>query len=583
MGFYENKYKKIFAGLGITIILISVFFFTKPKKAEAVVPVHDIALNIAFSSWAAAWGVWAGADKAFKALQLPAWTPGLPTNIYQNIAAIKMKEVGLTDPSGTVPIFFTSWDYWAKLVGKMLLRAITQSVVQWIKTGFQGSPLFITNFDQYLLDAADQATGAFFKQYFSPQVYNFICSPFKAQLTLALQSAAYQQQKFSCTLSSVFQNAQNFATNINNGSWDNWIRVTTNPQNNFYGSYLLQMENLYGMQANAQNRAKTESLFNNGFLSMKKCVEWYADEWTGPGKDGKGTCTRYENTSPGKWISDQLSSATGIDFTELALADELNEIIQALISQGISMLLSETLGGSAGENGILGGKLPAPIEGPPSPFPSPSPQNPQCSDLMDNDLDGLTDYPADPDCTSASDTSEGATQTTSNNCPVNNDPDPVLGYCVSNSNPSNTCSKWQHIYPGAEETYVAKVSEANKMTFMSIDVIGSPNVQAYMNAECFLTLPGGTVFGPVRLAGDGSCRFVLLGKKDDFYGKYNCSECNLPYDYLPTGYYNLKIKQGDCGSDNCSPNFLIQTEGTNPINFYTPGGANPPACTNNSI
>ena len=58
------------------------------------------------------------------------------------------------------------------------------------------------------------------------------------------------------------------------------------------------------------------------------------NEWT-----GEKTCISWTTTSPGKWVSDTLSQATGIDMQRLAMADELNEILSALISQLLTGIL----------------------------------------------------------------------------------------------------------------------------------------------------------------------------------------------------------------------------------------------------
>ncbi len=289
MAFYN--YKKIFAGLGIMAILLPVIFLSAPKKAEAIVPVIDAA-NLAVNTAAAT-----------------------------SLATLVTKEFSL--------------DSIAYLAAKVVLRSLTTSVVNWIKSGFQGNPLFIQDLEANLADAADQATGAFMKEFLSPEVYNAICTPFRAQLVLALKSSNTYAERMRCTLNTVVNNVDNFFNNFRQGGWRGWISMTASPQNNPYGALLTSLDELKSRQLNAKSNAQTESIFNKGFLSMKKCTEYYDNQWTGEYK-----CTKYENTSPGAWVSDQLSSATGIDFKELALADELNEIIAALASYLTSQLMS---------------------------------------------------------------------------------------------------------------------------------------------------------------------------------------------------------------------------------------------------
>ncbi len=290
--------KRILAIIGLTVILFS-FLLISPQKAKAMVPTIDAAAIT----------------------ELTAANTLLGTISFET-GSLVSKEFGL--------------DMIAYTAAKTLLHALTQSVVQWIKSGFQGDPLFITNMDQYLRDAADQGTGRFFKEFFSPAVQNAICRPFRMQINFGLPRGRSYNQRFQCTLSTVMQNAENFGKSLNEGSWQDWMSVALTPQNDPHTVLLTSVDALFAEQDRTRANAQTESMFNSGFLSMKKCVEEYADEWT-----GGAICTRYENTTPGAWISDQLSSATGIDFQELALADELNEIVSALISQLISTTLQQ--------------------------------------------------------------------------------------------------------------------------------------------------------------------------------------------------------------------------------------------------
>ena len=228
-------------------------------------------------------------------------------------------------------------------LAKPLLRALTDSIVQWIRSGFQGQPLFITNFETHLADAADQATGRFMKEYLSPESYNLLCSPWRFQTQLLLKRVSSTRlQRQRCTLNTVLANAENgitFGAALRRGSWEDWMGVALNPQNNPHGALLSQYNKLLGEQNKAKDKAKTESVSNQGFLSMRECVEYYPLTAEESFYLAEPVCKRYENSSPGKWIQTQLSSATGIDFHEIALADEINEIIGALVSSMLSTVL----------------------------------------------------------------------------------------------------------------------------------------------------------------------------------------------------------------------------------------------------
>ncbi len=338
MNFYN--YKKTFAGLGILLILIPSVFFAIPKKAEAIVPVIDVALIAAMEE---------AINQQTIEIIASDWELNGPTAIYgtagDHLRQLRIKETG---PMAAVAPGL-SMDGIAYAAAQILLQAMTQSTIAWIRGGFQdGGPGFITNYGDFFLDAADQATGLFMKEFLSPEVYNTICTPFRLQLKLALSIGSRNRytNRMSCTVGAVLKNAEDFYTSLDQGSWDDWITVTGNPQNNFGGSLLLSMGELYSARVRTQNNARTESQANAGFLSMKKCVEMTCEMWgtnyeTGGEYCVSEKCIGYETTSPGKWVQTQLSDATGIDFQRLNLADELNEIIMAIVGQLISMTLRE--------------------------------------------------------------------------------------------------------------------------------------------------------------------------------------------------------------------------------------------------
>lgn len=329
-------YKKILSGGGIILILIPGLFLAIPKKAKAIVPVIDATAVTAIEEASVAQ---IAAIEEASAAQLISdqenFGPGaIPFSAGDNLRQLRLKETG---PVST-PFPPTSWDGIAYSAAQILLHSLSQSIIDWVKGGFQGGPGFITDYESFFLDAADQATGRFMKDFLSPEVYNTICSPFRLQLQLAINLSMRSRyaDRMSCTASTVLNNAENFYTALDQSSWDDWITVTGAPQNNFGGSFLTSMDELYSQRRNAKENAKTESVANQGFLSMKQCSEKYLDEWT-----GEEVCTKYETTSPGKWVQTQLSDATGIDFQRLNLADELNEIITAIVGQLISMTLRE--------------------------------------------------------------------------------------------------------------------------------------------------------------------------------------------------------------------------------------------------
>lgn len=89
---------------------------------------------------------------------------------------------------------------------------------------------------------------------------------------------------------------------------------------------------------------------------------------------------------------------------------------------------------------------PEPTDPPPTPTPTPPPPVFACSDGIDNDGDGLTDFPADPGCSGASDDDEFNAPTGGGDvtASVTVNDDWGAGYCaqVTVSNPGSTPQDW---------------------------------------------------------------------------------------------------------------------------------------------
>jgi hypothetical protein len=132
----------------------------------------------------------------------------------------------------------------AWMVAKQLMSQMTQSLVNWINSGFQGSPAFITDLNGFLLDALDTAAGEYIKSLGG--IGEFVCSPFQLDVQAAL-SINYQQARSgmpsgptapACKLSDIENNIEDFFTGVSDGGWQEWLEVTSNPQNTPYGAYL---------------------------------------------------------------------------------------------------------------------------------------------------------------------------------------------------------------------------------------------------------------------------------------------------------------------------------------------------------
>lgn len=165
----------------------------------------------------------------------------------------------------------------AVMIANQLIQRMTASVVNWINTGFQGSPAFLTNPEGFFLDVGDQVTGAFLDK---EGTLSKLCSPFSLdiRLSLALGQTQSASQRYTCTLGKIVNNVNGTIEGFTGGDfaqggWPVFISMTTEPQNNVYGSYLQAHSDLLELIGKKNGSINQDLNRGNGFLSWQKCTD----------------------------------------------------------------------------------------------------------------------------------------------------------------------------------------------------------------------------------------------------------------------------------------------------------------------
>ncbi len=274
-----------------------------------------------------------------KAEAIPVTIMGGPGSIAAGIAA--GATVGVLKKE-------TLLDQIAFLLARTMISNILQSTVRWINSGFKGSPAFIQDIEQFLLDVADEAAGEYIRSL--GEVGSFICSPFRLDIQLAL-ALKYQRAREgrrdenTCTLSGVVDNLERFYENQidRKNFWDQWIRITSRPTAYTpYGQFIAAEGQLDAKLVNARGQELQLANWGNGFLSNKICE---AIE----GSNGKNK--RCVISTPGRVIAEQLNNTLDTGRQQLVAADEINEVISALLGQ----IANQALIGAAGLLGLSRG------------------------------------------------------------------------------------------------------------------------------------------------------------------------------------------------------------------------------------
>ncbi len=310
-------------------------------------------------------------------------------NIAQNTitAANSSIQTGLMT---SLQIKELTFDAIAYGIAKQILRGITSSVVNWINNGFEGSPAFLSDPGQFFTDIGDEILGGMILG----SDLAFLCSNFSIdiRLQLAFRYRPFQQKgKAACTLTDIINNTTNAAqgASINGftagdfrqGKMPAFVSMTTEPQNNFIGAYVTADTEATLRIANANARANQELSQGKGFLSFKTCKDERviteseanklaarnselansgqsdSQEFTNNVSQLQGyyesasnetTRKKCETQTPGSVIAGTLETSLGSPVRELELADEFNEIINALFAQLVQKVLVGGLKGVSG-------------------------------------------------------------------------------------------------------------------------------------------------------------------------------------------------------------------------------------------
>jgi hypothetical protein len=230
-----------------------------------------------------------------------------------------------------------------RTIARAAIQQITTSVVNWINSGFNGQPSFVTNYRQFFTNVADRAAGEFIRG----SGLSFLCSPFQNQIRIALaQSYARRNEAPSCSLSKIVGNQQSFMNgNFKAGGWAGLLSYTTVPTNNAFGADSYARNQLIQVQQSARGDASL-LISPGGFLSKTECNP--------PDSKNPKDC---KIVTPGRTIESALEGTLQTSLRSLELAKNFDEIISALITQLMTKVLYSGLKGAAGNQGYAANYL----------------------------------------------------------------------------------------------------------------------------------------------------------------------------------------------------------------------------------
>lgn len=223
----------------------------------------------------------------------------------------------------------------AYAVAKNLLQQISNRTLNWINTGLNGNPFYVRNIDSYLLTIKNDKIRTFLDNVPTndPVFGNALRSVITQQVTG--KSDGLLSKAMDTPEARAYQNFQNDFTQ---GGWTAFL----NSNNNAIGAFFKATDKLADQVSTAEQNTKDELAQGQGFLSMKKCVEYQTVIGSTP------ICLREETVTPGSVIAAQASTVTTSSLRQLEAADSINEVLGSFFDQLLNRLFSTGLGGLSG-------------------------------------------------------------------------------------------------------------------------------------------------------------------------------------------------------------------------------------------
>ncbi len=227
------------------------------------------------------------------ATMVPVYIPGLEN-----------KEVGTLGGLGP------SEDGIGYCIVNSIIQYISDATIDWINSGFEGNPVFVDDPTRIFKDLKKDTINTFLSAFGE----GILCEDFSMKVKLALVTKERPKKNYKCTYDMVDANIRNMKEN-GVFTFEGWDEITQNPQNNQIGAFLSLDSELLKLKATREGQLSQELDWGSGFLPWKD-------------KDNKNN-----TVTPGKMIQSFTEKKLELKSDRLVLADEFDEVIDALADQ----------------------------------------------------------------------------------------------------------------------------------------------------------------------------------------------------------------------------------------------------------
>ena len=247
-----------------------------------------------------------------------------------------------------------------RLIIKMLLQKLTVSTVNWINSGFDGSPAFIQDTGKFFGDIAKNEILQFGLEINNPELFPF-GKAWMQNTAIAFNNKFQDNARYS--LNELIQettpeySAATFQEDFSQGGWNAWTALTQVPANNPLG-FKLMADNEIQRRLAGTTQSTAEYVHDalaqaNGFLGDQRCAEpkgvtkeqndaylrgESADTTVQPRK-----CERWEYVTPGKLISEAATTAINYQNNAYLDVEDLNDAVAAVLDALLSQFSSNIM------------------------------------------------------------------------------------------------------------------------------------------------------------------------------------------------------------------------------------------------
>ena len=246
------------------------------------------------------------------------------------------------------------------MIAKTAIASMQRSLVNWINTGFDGSPAFASDLRQNLQGVGDAVIATVVSDVAGRAADGLIVnSPYQDEIATAIRTGYYLSTGGSFhvrnpfTLGNYTPDPRAYlAGDFSQGGLSAWHATITNCQNNPYCAYQTAAREVDQRLAAAGGQRITELNWGDGFMSFRGNCKTFANAQEAMAAlNNTDNCVGKPIRTPGTVIASQLNQALPKGMEGLVTADEIDEVIGALLQQLVNKVI--------GNDGLLGLSSPA--------------------------------------------------------------------------------------------------------------------------------------------------------------------------------------------------------------------------------